>query len=59
MDLGGGMIWALDLDDFTNNCGNGVHPLLSTIRNVLGPSPNENEVSTTPASNYFNRTEII
>ncbi len=31
------MIWALDLDDFNNRCGEGAHPLLSTIKNVLGP----------------------
>ncbi|KRT79630.1 Carbohydrate-binding protein, partial [Oryctes borbonicus] len=35
MDLGGGMIWALDLDDFKNRCGDGHHTLLTTIRKEL------------------------
>jgi hypothetical protein len=35
MDLGGGMIWALDLDDFRNRCGCGKHPLLKTINHEL------------------------
>lgn len=39
MKLGGAMIWALDLDDFSNRCGCEHHPLLRTINRVLREYP--------------------
>lgn len=41
LNLGGGMVWALDLDDFNNRCGEGKNPLLTTIHNVLSAEPSE------------------
>lgn len=46
LNLGGGMVWALDLDDFNNHCGQGSHPLLKTIRNILRTPPGTNEGTT-------------
>lgn len=39
MELGGAMVWALDLDDFKNNCGCETYPLLKTINRVLRNYP--------------------
>ena len=60
--FGGGMIWALDLDDFNNMCGCEKYPLLKTINRVLrnynSPDPHctldSNNVYhlRTPASTY-------
>lgn len=39
LDLGGGMIWALDLDDFKNRCNCEPSPLLRTMNRVLRNYP--------------------
>lgn len=39
LGLGGGMVWALDLDDFKNRCGCESSPLLKTMNRVLRNYP--------------------
>lgn len=41
MHLGGGMVWALDLDDFRGRCGCGRYPLLRTINHELRDFPGQ------------------
>ncbi|XP_056017877.1 chitotriosidase-1-like [Ostrea edulis] len=33
--LGGGMVWSLDQDDFSNSCGDGPYPLMNLLRSGL------------------------
>ena len=60
--FGGGMIWALDLDDFNNMCGCEKYPLLKTINRVLrnynSPDPHCT-LDSNQIGNYVTRQQDI
>lgn len=55
LDLAGGMVWALDLDDFRNRCGQGKHPLINAIKNsLLESNVDEDDLLTNPLADPGN-----
>ncbi|XP_078046537.1 putative chitinase 10 [Augochlora pura] len=49
--LGGGMVWALDLDDFRDRCGEGPHPLMHALQKVLADSADNEDQPERPPIN--------
>lgn len=58
LNLAGGMVWALDLDDFKNRCGEGTHPLLKVIREELRDPP-KGYVKPRESSSLGDQDEIL
>ncbi|XP_069102179.1 acidic mammalian chitinase-like [Argopecten irradians] len=63
MKLAGSMVWAIDLDDFKNVCGEGVNPLMGVLKNALeyhivDPITEPPVPSTTNTPQHLLRTQL-
>ncbi|XP_033737784.1 uncharacterized protein LOC117325568 [Pecten maximus] len=48
MGLGGSMVWAMDLDDHSNICGQGVNPMMTVLKTVLESITTASTISQQP-----------